>query len=304
MSPAEPSPRPLELPEPIGEARTDALRRLMAIVDRLRAPDGCPWDLKQTLASVAPHLVEEAHEVVEAAEAGADDHVVEEAGDLLMGIVLLARIAEQEGRFDLARVAEGVSEKLVRRHPHVFGEARADTADAAVANWEAIKRREREDRAVDASALAGVPVALPALQRAARLADKARAAGFRWTDPGGALDKVVEELRELGEAFEAADAAQAPTEELDAAQRARLEHELGDVLIATAFLGSYLRIDPERAARQALRRFERRFRALEQDLGRPLADCSLEQLLLAWQQVKGREGEPGAEGDAQGGDRA
>jgi ATP diphosphatase len=293
-----PSPRPLEVPPPIGEPRTDALRRLMAVVDRLRDPDGCPWDLKQTLRSVSPHLVEEAHEVVEATEVGADDHVVEEAGDLLMGIVLLARIAEQEGRFDLARVAEGVADKLVRRHPHVFGEARADSADAAVANWEAIKRREREDKAGDSSALAGVPVALPALQRAARLADKARAAGFRWTDAGGALDKVVEELRELGEAFEAADAAQAPAEGLDAGLRTRLEHELGDVLIAAAFLGSYLRIDPERAAREALRRFERRFRALEADVGRPLAECSLDELLSAWRQVKQRQSEEDGGGGA------
>ena len=289
MSAAEPRPRPLELPPPLGDPRTDALRRLMAVVDRLRAPDGCPWDLKQTPRSVAPHLVEEAHEVVEAVEAGADDHVVEEAGDLLMGIFLLARIAEQEGRFDLAQVAEGVCDKLVRRHPHVFGEARADSADAAVANWEAIKRREREGKAEDSSAVAGVPVALPALQRAARLADKARAAGFRWTDSGGAMDKVVEELRELGEVFERSGAATAQAEAIDAAERARLEHELGDVLIATAFLGSYLRIDPERAAREALRRFERRFRALEQDLGRPLAECSLQELLSAWSEVKGRE---------------
>jgi ATP diphosphatase len=160
-----------------------------------------------------------------------------------------------------------------------------------VANWEAIKRRERQDKAADSSALAGVPVALPALQRAARLADKARAAGFRWTDAGGALDKVVEELRELGEAFEAADAATAPPEGLDPAQRARLEHELGDVLIAAAFLGSYLRIDPERAAREALRRFEGRFRALEADVGRPLAECSLPDLLAAWQRAKEREGD-------------
>jgi len=302
MSAEAPRPRPLELPEPIGDARTDALRRLIAVVDRLRAPDGCPWDLEQTLASVAPHLVEEAHEVVEAAEAGADEHVAEEAGDLLMGIVLLSRIAEQEGRFDLARVAEGVSEKLVRRHPHVFGEARADSADAAIANWEAIKRREREGKAQDTSALAGVPVALPALQRAARLAAKARAAGFRWTDAGGALDKLVEELRELGEAFAAADASSAPAEGIAGPQRAHLEHELGDVLIATAFLGSYLRIDPERAAREALRRFERRFRALEADVGRPLVECSLDDLLAAWRGVKQREerGELGSDSAAGG----
>jgi nucleoside triphosphate diphosphatase len=289
MSEAEHPPRPLETPAPIGEPRADALRRLIAIVDRLRDPDGCPWDLKQTLPSVAPHLIEEAHEVVEAVERRADDHVVEEAGDLLMGIVLLSRIAEQEGRFDLARVAAGVSDKLVRRHPHVFGGARADSADAAVANWEAIKRAEREDKGQDASALAGVPVALPALQRASRLADKARAAGFRWTDAGGALEKLAEEVGELEQAFEEAGAGSSPAPEPTDAQRARLEHEIGDVLIAAAFLGNYLRLDPERAAREALRRFERRFRALEAEVGRPLAECSLDVLLAAWRAVKRRE---------------
>jgi ATP diphosphatase len=289
MSEAGPPTRPLETPAPIGEPRADALRRLIAVVDRLRDPDGCPWDLKQTLPSVAPHLIEEAHEVVEAVERRADDHVVEEAGDLLMGIVLLARIAEQEGRFDLARVAAGVSDKLVRRHPHVFGGARADSADAAVANWEAIKRAEREGKGQDASALAGVPVALPALQRAARLADKARAAGFAWTDAGGALEKLAEEVGELERAFEEAGAGSSPRPEPSDAQRARLEHELGDVLIAAAFLGSYLRLEPERAAREALRRFERRFRALEAEVGRPLAECSLDEMLAAWRAVKRKE---------------
>ncbi len=284
-----PSPRSLEVPVSLGEPRSDALRRLLAVIDRLRAPDGCPWDLKQTLASVAPHLVEEAHELVEAVEAGADEHVVEEAGDLLMGICLLARIAEQEGRFDLAAVAGGVAEKLVRRHPHVFGEARADTAAAALANWEAIKRSEREAKAADASALAGVPLALPALQRAARLAAKARSAGFRWTDSGGAMAKVAEEALELRAAFDAAECARRPPGEIDSRERARLEHELGDVLVAAAFLGSWLEIDPERAAREALRRFERRFRDLERRLERPMLECSLETLLAHWRAVKAQE---------------
>jgi MazG family protein len=290
MNDAAHLPRPLDVPAPIGEPRADALRRLIAVVDRLRDPDGCPWDLKQSLATVAPHLIEEAHEVVEAVERGDDEHVVEESGDLLMGICLLARIAEQSGRFDLGRVASSVSDKLVRRHPHVFGDVKVDSADAAVANWEAIKRAEREGKGQDASALAGVPVALPALQRAARLADKARAAGFRWTDAGGALDKLAEEVQELAQAFEEAGAASRPAAELAQGQRERLEYELGDVLIAAAFLGNYLRLDPERAAREALRRFERRFRALEAEVGRPLSECSLDVLLAAWREVKRREG--------------
>jgi len=269
--------RPLELPEPIGEERADALRTLMAIVDRLRDPDGCPWDREQTLASVAPHLVEESHELVEAIETGDEQHVVEEAGDLLMGIFLLSRIAQQEGRFDLARVASGVSDKLVRRHPHVFGDGSADSSAAALVNWEAAKKKERKAAQTDASALAGVPKALPALQRARRLCEKAIAAGFKWSDAEGALEKVHEETAELTEAFEQRESA---------GGRERLEHELGDLLIAAAMLGTYVEIDPERALRQALRRFERRFRAMEQSIEKPLADCTLEHMTAVWQEVK------------------
>ena len=269
--------RPLELPEPIGEERADALRTLMAIVDRLRDPDGCPWDREQTLDSVAPHLVEESHELVEAVETGDEKHVVEEAGDLLMGIFLMSRIAQQEGRFDLARVATGVSDKLVRRHPHVFGDGSADSSAAALVNWEAAKKKERQDAQTDASALAGVPKALPALQRARRLCEKAIAAGFKWSDAEGALEKVREETRELTEAFEGRESA---------GGRERLEHELGDLLIAAAILGTYVEIDPERALRRALRRFERRFRAMEESIEKPLADCTLEHMTEVWQEVK------------------
>ena len=274
-------PRAVEVPPPTGEPRADALRYLLAVVDRLRDPDGCPWDRAQTLATVAPHLVEEAHEVLEAVETGGDAHVAEEAGDLLMGIFLLSRIAEQEARFDLARVAAGVAQKLVRRHPHVFGERSAGSPAEALANWEAVKRAEREEKAEDTSALAGVPAALPALQRARRLGEKAISAGFRWSDARGALAKVGEEVRELEAAFEAHATAGKDEEAL-----ARLEHELGDVLIAAAFLGNYVGIDPERALRQALRRFEARFRLMEGTLGVPIAKCSLERLLAAWQAAK------------------
>jgi MazG family protein len=277
-------PRPLDVPRSSGDPRVDALRTLLAIVDRLRAADGCPWDLKQTLATVAPHLIEESHELLEAIEtarAGEEQHVVEEAGDLLMGVFLLARIAEDDSRFDLARVANAVSEKLVRRHPHVFGDAVAADADAALSNWEAIKRAERAEKAVDASALAGAPGALPALQRAKRLGEKAMSAGFRWQDARGALAKVREELVELEAAFELAERAGAGE-----AERAALEHELGDLILAAAFLGNYVSLDPERAARLALRRFEARFRWMERDLGRPLAECSLAQMMLAWGRAK------------------
>jgi MazG family protein len=289
MTEAKPAPRPLEIPAPIGEPRTDALRKLVAIVDRLRAPDGCPWDREQTLASTVPHLIEEVHELAEAVETGDLEHAVEEAGDVLMGLVLLARIAEQDQRFDLASVALGVSEKLVRRHPHVFGDVVAADASEALRNWDAIKRKEREDKQADTSALAGVPVALPALQRAQRLGSKALSAGFRWDDVKGALAKLREEVDELAVEIEAAglltERDGKPTDE----QRARLEHELGDVLMAGAFLGNYLKLDPERATRAALRRFDSRFRSMEKDLGRPFSACSLDEMMAAWRRAKSLE---------------
>jgi len=290
------TPRPLDEPAPIGEPRADALRRLIAIVDRLRAPeDGCPWDLEQTLESIAPHHLEEAHELVEAIESGDDAHMVEEAGDLVMGVVLLARIAEQAGRWDLADVAGAVSEKLVRRHPHVFGELQLDSAGAVRDNWEKIKQEERRGKQVDDSAVAGVPVALPALQRARRLGDKAIAHGFRWADVAGAFAKLREEVGELGAELERAGVLSAPQARLGGASSA-VERELGDVLLAGALLGSYLGLDPERATRAAARRFERRFRAMEADLGRPLKGCPLSELMAAWERAKRAEVESGGDG--------
>ncbi len=286
-------PRPLEVPPPVGEPRTDALRKLLAIVDRLRAPDGCPWDLEQTLETLAPHLVEEAHELQEAIETGSDAHATEEAGDLLMGLALVARVASESGRFDLTDVAEGVSEKLVRRHPHVFGDAEAADPEAALNNWEAIKRAERaakgQDEDADASAVAGVPATLPALQRARRLGGKAIAAGFRWSDVGGAFAKLEEEVGELRAELDAAGLPPAGSNdprELPEARRDELEAELGDVLLAGALLGCYLRVDPERALRAATRRFEQRFRHMETACGGSLDGRDLDELMTAWRAAK------------------
>jgi MazG family protein len=288
MSDADASakPRPLEALRPTGDARLDALAKLIAIVDRLRAPDGCPWDLEQSVQSMAPSLVEEAHELVEAIDRRDDAGSVEEAGDLLMVVVLIARIAEQAGRFDLARAGEAVCAKLVRRHPHVFGDVEVDGSAAAIANWEKIKQAERAARKADASALAGVPAALPALQRAHRLGEKAIAAGFQWTDARGAFAKLGEEVRELER--ELAAAGPEPKRAREPA-RAALEHELGDVLLAAALLGNYLGLDPERAARAAARRFETRFRAMERELGAPLSARPLDELLAAWARAKASE---------------
>jgi len=287
-----PAPR---TPETTSDPRALAFARLLAVVDRLRAPDGCPWDRKQTLGSMAPHLVEEAHEAVEAIEREADAQSAEECGDVLMVVALLCRIAEQEGQFDLGVAAHAICDKLIRRHPHVFGEAggegavQADTAEQVLANWEAIKKTEREDKQEDASALAGVPVALPALQRAHRVGGKAISAGFRWADPAGAVAKLHEEQRELDEALEPIDLTRDGMPDATREQRARVEHELGDVLIAAAFVARYLDLDPEKLTRDAVRRFESRFRALEAALDRPMKDASLAQLMRGWEAAKTAE---------------
>jgi MazG family protein len=273
--PAHP-PRPLAPVPSAGEPRTDALRRLLAILDRLRAPDGCPWDLKQTVDSLAPTVVEEAHELVEAIESGDDAAAAEEAGDALMALLLICRVAEDAGRFDAGVAARAVGDKLIRRHPHVFGDARAADDRQVVQNWERIKAAERRAQDADASALAGVPRALPALQRAQRIGAKAVAAGFRWPSSEGALAKVEEELGELRRAAAQGD-------------RERAEAELGDLLMAAAFLGQYLDLDAERATRAALKRFEARFRAMESELGPGAREASLDAWMRAWARAKASE---------------
>jgi len=288
--------------ETTGSAETNAtdprlvsLGRLLAIVDRLRAPDGCPWDKKQTVESMAPFLVEEAHEALEAVESKGDGEITEEVGDVLMVACLIGRIGQDAGRFDIGRAAEAVSDKLVRRHPHVFGETQAgtgpDTADEVLVNWEAIKKDERKEKDTDASALAGVPVALPALQRADRMCGKAVSSGFRWTSVAGAIAKVFEEQEELRVAL--AEAGLDETRDTEGRPEgealARIEHELGDVLLSSAFLASYLGLDPEKLCRQAVRRFEGRFRVMEAALeasGRPLSEQTLTELTGAWEAAK------------------
>jgi MazG family protein len=276
---------PFEEPASVGEPRLDAFHRLVAVVDRLRDPEsGCPWDLKQRAETLTASLVEEAFEVVEAieerAEAGStEDHVAEEAGDLLMNIVLIARIEEQAGRFSLADLAGDVADKLIRRHPHVFADGAAGSDEDVLVNWEAIKKQEREDAQVDASAVAGVPAALPALQRAYRVSGKAMSAGFRWENSAGQLAKITEELDEVKEAF-------GPGPEHDPERKAELEDELGDLLLASAFFGRYNKIDPEAALRKSLRKFEARFREVEGAFGGDLTGRSLEEMMAAWELAK------------------
>lgn len=258
------------MPEP--KSARDSLERLKAIVDRLRSPGGCPWDLEQSPESLKPFLLEEAHEVAEAIESGDPAGLRDELGDLLMNIFLQARIGEERGEFTLAEVADRISEKLVRRHPHVFGDAEAKDSDAVRRNWEAIKREEKGEGAAPASAIRPLPASLPALARADRVGRMAAEVGFDWPDAAGPLAKIEEELGELRAACAEGDPS-------------RIASEAGDLLFAASSFCRKHDIDAEEALRSALRRFTDRFRRIEGDLRRS-SDRSLPALDRLWERAK------------------
>src|SRR4051812_20024431 len=212
-----------------------AIARLLAIMDKLRDPGGCPWDRAQTLRSLTPYLLEAAHEGIEAIEAVEASHHREELGDLLFQVVFQSRIAREEGKFDFAAVCDSIAEKLTRRHPHVFGDVSVSGSREVVKNWERIKADERKAKGEGPrSAIGGVPVGLPALVRAERITEKAAAVGFDWPDAEGVLAKVREELSEL-------------TEAMGGGRQDEVEHELGDLLFALANLGRFVKVHPEEA---------------------------------------------------------
>ena len=266
---------------------TVAISRLLSIMDKLRDPGGCPWDREQTLRTLTPYLLEEAHEVIEAIESGDADHHREELGDLLFQVVFQSRIAREEGKFDFADVCEAISGKLTRRHPHVFGDVSVSGSREVVKNWERIKAEERKEKGqAERSAIGGVPVALPALVRAERLTEKAGAVGFDWPDARAVLAKVREELAEL-------------EQELDGGTPARVEAELGDLLFAVANLGRWMKVHPEEALRGALRRFERRFQHIEARLrekGRSPRESDLSEMDALWDEAKARESDASSSG--------
>jgi nucleoside triphosphate diphosphatase len=241
---------------------TESISRLLEIMARLRDPDrGCPWDREQTFATIAPYTIEEAYEVAEAIANGAGEPLADELGDLLFQVVFHARIAEEAGAFDFADVVARICAKLERRHPHVFGDAVVADAAGQTEIWETIKAEERRGDDRDAGVLGGVPLALPALIRAAKLGRRAARVGFDWPDRDGVRAKVDEELAEL-------DAA------LASAARDAAEAELGDVLFAIANLSRHLELDPEACLRAANARFERRFGHVEVRVGERGGDWS------------------------------
>ena len=252
-------------------------KRLLHIVAQLRNPEsGCPWDLQQTHTSLAPYVLEEAYELVEAIETGDQDHTLEELGDVLLQVALHSRIAEEHRAFDFDAVAARLADKLVRRHPHVFAEVRyADAAEQA-AGWEAIKAQEQSTRPVPAGLLGKVPANLPGLTQALKLQKKAATVGFDWPSAQGVLDKLHEELQEVEQAEHQGD--------MD-----ELENELGDLLFTVVNLARHLGVEPERALRAANRKFRRRFQAMEAACtreGRDLSQLDSAALEALWQSAK------------------
>lgn len=270
---------PQEKPVPAGELR--ALERLLQVVDTLRSPGGCPWDAKQTVESLAPHLAEEAHELADAVARGDDRAIGEELGDLLMGVLMVARVAREARGFGIEQVAAGITAKLIRRHPHVYGEVTVDGAGEVLKNWEEIKKAEKRARGEDESALSGVPRSLPALTRALRVGQKAAAAGFDWADADGPAAKLEEEAAELRSARAAGD-------------RDAVARELGDLLFAAVNLARKLEIEPENALRGTLERFESRFRWVERSAGKPLREASAAELDALWERAKAAAAGPEA----------
>jgi MazG family protein len=271
---------------------TARLLDLLAIMERLRGVDGCPWDRVQTFASIAPYTVEESYEVADAIERGDMAHLRDELGDLLFQVVFHARIAEEGGHFDFDAVAAAICDKLVRRHPHVFGEGPPGGSEGAVtaaiqsAAWEEIKARERAAAAT--SALDGVPLALPALMRAFKLSRRASRVGFDFERPQETADKVAEELAEVREAIDLAAADRDRGIDTGATSR-KIFEEVGDLLFAAANLARKLDVDAEAALRAANVKFERRFRGMERlaaQRGEDFESLSLAAQEALWQEVK------------------
>lgn len=264
----------------MGDGSGPSFERLVEIMATLRGPQGCPWDREQTRESLKAFLIEEAYEVLEALDDGGHEKLREELGDLLLQVVFHAQVAAELGEFSIGDVLDDLTDKLVRRHPHVFGETRAETPAQALSNWERLKQAERGG-VEEASALAGVPKTLPALLRAQRLQDKAARVGFDWGEAAQVLHKVDEELAELKEVI--------------GKGRDAVEAELGDLLFTLVNLSRFLDLNPEEALRKCMEKFTRRFRHIETSIaarGKSLTESSLEEMDALWEEAKVAE-DPG-----------
>jgi len=262
----------------------NSIQKLLEVMAALRNPDtGCPWDIEQNFRSIAPYTIEEAYEVADAIDRNDLVNLKDELGDLLLQVVFHSRMAAEIGAFDFEAVANAITEKMIRRHPHVFANETVADADAQRIAWEAHKKRERDGKGEDgSSALAGVTVALPALVWAQKLSKRAAATGFDWPDIGGVMEKINEEIAEI-EMARKSGSAQAVAE------------EIGDLLFTVVNLARHLSVDAEGALRDANRKFTRRYRAAEQRVeaqGRSWDTLTPEELDSEWQAVKAAESEP------------
>ena len=251
----------------------DGIEAIFEVVHRLRQPDGCPWDREQTHESLRPYLLEETYEVLEAIDAKDDAKLMEELGDLLLQVAMHAEIADQEGRFNAAQVSEAVAAKMVKRHPHVFGDTSVASADEVLRNWEHQKMRESRQAGNSESVVDRVPTSLPALAWTLGLQKRAARVGFDFAAPAAAAESVAEEAREL-----------AQTED-----RERAFEEMGDLLFAMVSLARTLKINPEDALRVAGQRFRRRFAATEAGVrseGKAFSDLSEEEMLRRWEESR------------------
>jgi MazG family protein len=257
---------------------------LIELTVHLRSPEGCPWDRAQDFDTLKALLLEEAYEVVDAVNGRDFDGLEDELGDLLFLVVFYSRMAEEEGRFNVEDVVDHVHAKLIRRHPHVFGEVRAGNASEALQSWMVVKQKERTaaDKSVRNSVLDGIARSLPSTMVAHELGTRAAEVGFEWPKVGDLLEKIEEEIHELRREL-AADPPSPP---------ARVEEEVGDLLFAVANLSRFLHFDAETCLRRANQKFQRRFQAMEQELlqrGKPLKECSLHEMEAVWGEIKGRE---------------
>jgi MazG family protein len=247
--------------------------QLIEIMARLRAPDGCPWDREQTFDTIKPYLLEETYEVMQAIDERDWPELAEELGDLLLQVVFFSQMAREAGHFDVSDAIEAINSKLIRRHPHVFGDGEAKTSDEVLRKWDEIKTAEKKAKAKPTGLLASVPKTLPALVEGEHIARKAAGAGFDWPDIDQVFAKLREELDELDEARRAG-------------SKEEIEGEIGDLLFVMVNIARFLKVDPEQALRKTNTKFRRRFAHVEEGLGKPLKEASLDEMERLWQEAK------------------
>lgn len=266
--------------------KTD-ISKLTALMERLRAPGGCPWDREQTMKSLTPFIIEEAYEVISAIDSGDMEHIKEELGDLLFQVIFVSQIAAEEGSFSLSDVIDLSHKKMVGRHPHVFGESRADTPEEVLKQWAEIKKAEKKEKGVkEEGYLAGIPEVLPALLRAHKISQKASKVGFDWKGVEEVLEKLDEETAEFKEAVRTRKAE-------------HMEEELGDMLFTMVNIGRFLQVNPEEALRRTIAKFIYRFHHLEMAIiqkGETLSTTNMEEMERLWQEAKASEKKNGKTG--------